>query len=268
MNTHIHSFTQSIHRDHGIADEMGDLIKIYKSAGRGAALTGRVAMGSGCIAVLALMVRQDSVGLMVCGLNAAIAVACLLYRRWELALRADLQRRGFCFYSGRNKKVFPYDEVAEVWDVPHYGHHPNGLPRTVPVAWRFDVVHQNGSRCRLAGLENVRELGDRIARIVAESRFEQAIEDLAAGETLTFGKLSVAGESVQYGKTAVSWKEIDFAEVNRRGEFVIHIFNESNPPIRLLVQHVANVRLLLKFINQAGRSEKVVTEQRGLRREG
>ena len=240
--------------DPTVRDALGDFVTSYKSEVHGASAVAWAAAAAGFLLILVVAVRQDTFGLMLCGFLAVIALGSgMVYWRSRIGLRADLHKNGLALHSGRKCRLLPFEGIKEMRDIPHFGETLAGEPKFEPDAWSYEIVHRDGSRCSLAGFEDVRELGDRVGRIVADIRFDRAIEKLAMGEHLDFGRVTAFGDVIVEGTAGVDWEDIESVEVNGRGEFVIHSYSTPSPPIRVPVQHVANVRLLLKLIDQSCR---------------
>jgi hypothetical protein len=172
----------------------------------------------------------------------------VIYKSW----RVYVFEQGFLFKKGNETpQPFRWDQIEAVW-YQVTRHYTNGI--YTGTSHRYQVKRKDGYQVVLTDrFANVGNLGDTISDQVTRTLLPQVIAAYSAGQTITFGPLSVNQQGlVNMLGHVLPWSEIKgidiqrgYIAVSRAGKWL----KWSNEPVRRIPNafvFIALVRSLLK----------------------
>jgi len=133
----------------------------------------------------------------------------VLYRSWRAYVCSD----GLLSVRGNKIEPFRWDQIEAMWRSVTK-HYTNGIyTGTTHV---YTVRSSDGRQVVFNDrFANVEQLGDTISREVTNRLLPQVIRAYHAGNTITFGPLSISQQGVSNGKELLQWSQIKEMGVNR-----------------------------------------------------
>ncbi|HZO74878.1 MAG TPA: DUF6585 family protein [Ktedonobacteraceae bacterium] len=133
----------------------------------------------------------------------------VIYRSWHVYVCSD----GFISTRGDKVEPFRWDQIEAMWRSVTK-HYTNGIyTGTTHV---YTVRSSDGRQVVFNDrFSNVEQLGDTISRQVTNRLLPQVIQAYQAGNTITFGPLSISKQGVSNGKELLPWSQIKEMGVNR-----------------------------------------------------
>ncbi len=133
----------------------------------------------------------------------------VIYRSW----RAYICSEGLLSVRGSKIEAFRWDQIEAMWQSVTR-HYTNGIyTGTTHV---YTVRSKDGRQVVFNDrFANVEQLGNTISRQVTNRLLPQVIHAYQAGNTITFGPLSISKQGVSNGKELLPWSQIKEMGVNR-----------------------------------------------------
>ncbi|MBV9615825.1 MAG: hypothetical protein JO031_10260 [Ktedonobacteraceae bacterium] len=142
-----------------------------------------------------------------------IGLYCLLYpvlyRSWHVYVYSE----GFAFTKGSKVDAFRWDQIDCMWQAITR-RYMNGI--YMGTLYKYTVRGMNGRQVVLNNrIADVGSLGAIISDMVTRVKLPQVLAAFRAGQTITFGRLSVSLQGVSNGKELVPWSQIKEIGVSR-----------------------------------------------------
>ena len=152
---------------------------------------------------------------------------------------------GFLYARGKHVDFCPWERVQAFWCYQYVV--PEAMHR-----FRYWVTRDDGVVFAFKGsrLENVRDLARRILANVQERLLAPALEAYAAGQSVTFGPITVRPKGVEYKGRFLHWDQIARMGVDPESDFVIERFNKTYAWCELSTARIPNVLVLLYLLNR------------------
>ncbi len=133
----------------------------------------------------------------------------LIYRSWHVYVCTD----GFVFTRGNKIEAFRWDQIEAMWQAVTR-RYINGI--YTGTVHRYTVRGRDARQVIFSDrFTNVEELGNTISRAITNYQLPQVIATYNAGNTLTFGPLSISTQGVSNGKELLPWSQVKEMGVNR-----------------------------------------------------
>jgi hypothetical protein len=192
--------------------------------------------GVGTLAVMSI------VGL----LALAGAVYCLLYgviyKNWHVYV----YEHGFIYTRGQAPKVFRWDQVEAIWFQITRRYY-NGI--YMGTTYKYRVRRNDGLEVILNDrFTNIAALGNLVNERITQTKLPQVIAALNAGQTVTFGPLSISQAGLQNARGALlPWQEIKGVDI-QSGYIAI---SKAGKWLKWSNQPIANIPNALLFVSLA-----------------
>lgn len=131
-----------------------------------------------------------------------LALTPFIYRSWRVYVCAD----GFAFIRGNKTDAFRWDQIESMWQmiVKRY---TNGI--YTGTYHKYTVRRKDGVQVVFNDrFANVEDLGNAISRAITNLLFPQVVAAYNAGQTITFGDLSISLQGVSNGRELLPWSQI------------------------------------------------------------
>ena len=131
---------------------------------------------------------------------------------------------GLLYLHGKKTDAIRWDQVEAVWQ--------RVVRRTVygvrgPAAHLYTLRRNDGAKFKFDDhLDNVQALGNTIVSETASLLWSRYIAAYQAGQTVTFGRLSLNQQGVSYGKVLLPWHQVKGIQTKQG---FIYIQKEGNP---------------------------------------
>lgn len=174
------------------------------------------------------------------------AVYCLLYGVIYKDWHVYIYERGFIYTRGKAPQVFRWDQVEAIW-FQITRHYRNGI--YTGTTYMYRVRRNDGQEVVLNNrFTKIAQLGELVNERICQTKLPQVIAALNAGQTVTFGPLSLSQAGLQNAKGALlPWQEITGVDV-QSGYIAI---SKAGKWLKWSNQPVANIPNALLFINLA-----------------
>lgn len=172
------------------------------------------------LAYLASTSSQDNDSTSPTLVLAAFALVCLglviyyliipvIYRAWHVYVCKE----GFVFTSGKKHEPYRWDAIASVMldirNAKMYG-------INVGTSHKYTVQRNDGEKLVLNDkFIDVDALGNTVTQEATQHMLPKVMADFNAGQTITFGPLSVNQQGVSNGKNMLPWPEVHGVFVNK-----------------------------------------------------
>lgn len=165
-------------------------------AGGGLA-AGQSSDGSGSMVILVL------IGLFFIAGGIYILLSGVIYKGWGVYVYEN----GFVFKKGNQAaQPFRWDQIEAAWHSVTR-HYRNGI--YTGTTHRYRVRRSDGYEVVLNDrFHKVEELGDLVHNTVTRTKIPQVFAAYNAGQTITFGPLSVSAQGIGNGKSVLPWAEV------------------------------------------------------------
>jgi hypothetical protein len=142
-----------------------------------------------------------------------VALYCLLYpfiyRSWHVYVYSE----GFAFSKGSKIDAFRWDQIDCMWQ-RITRRYMNGI--YMGTQYKYTIRGLNNRQVILNDrITNIGSLGNIISDMVTRVKLPLVIAAFKAGNTITFGSLSVSLQGVSNSKELISWSQIKEIGVNR-----------------------------------------------------
>ncbi len=204
--------------------QFGPLIAEFKGATLSNTIYGVILLLLGGASLAGFVTdTQNNLPLAFIGLIFLIGAAILLVVS-ALNSRNTVQayRDGLVFWHGSQSDAIPWNAVTSFYQriiqTRYYG---------IPVArsYRYTLLRADGKRFVFRQYKNARQLGDIIRQETTARQLPQAQAAFQAGQTLTFGKLSLSQAGLSNGRETLPWSAVSGVRVvngailiNRQGK--------------------------------------------------
>ncbi|MBO0780124.1 MAG: hypothetical protein J2P37_14970 [Ktedonobacteraceae bacterium] len=156
---------------------------------------GSTGEGPGFILVLAM-------GILLLILSILTWLLPLFYRSWHIYVCSN----GFLFMHGQQIEVSRWDQIEAIWQRMKIDHR-NGT-NTI-TSYKYTIRRQDGAQIVLTSrFRNIARFGQRLRQEVTNCLLPRAIDEYNAGQTLTFGPLSINSAGISNGKNLLPWQQI------------------------------------------------------------
>ena len=133
----------------------------------------------------------------------------LIYRSWHVYVYSE----GFAFTRGGNIDAFRWDQIDCMWQ-RITRRYMNGI--YMGTQYKYTIRGLNNKQIVLNDrITNVGSLGAIISDMVTRVKLPQVIAAFRAGQTITFGQLSINLQGVSNSNELISWDQIKEIGVNR-----------------------------------------------------
>ncbi len=168
--------------------------------------------GAGLIAYSALdrgATTWGALGLILLCAGLWLAVNALLY----YGLRVYVFTEGLVWIRGNKSAVIRWDHIKTIWQKVNKRYLGSFY---VGTAHAYTVQRDDGKKFRFNdGLSNVEALGNVLTREITGRLLPQVIDTYNAGETVSFGKLSVTIHGISNGEDIILWNQVKNIQVNK-----------------------------------------------------
>lgn len=149
------------------------------------------------------------VGLGFVAIGLFMILSPVIRRSWRVYVCSD----GFAFVRGGRVDAFRWDQIEAMWQAItrrySYGVY-------VGATHKYTVRRKDGVQVvfndRFAQVE---DLGNALSRAITNVVFPQVLAAYNAGQTITFGSLSISLQGVSNGRETLPWSQIKEIGVNR-----------------------------------------------------
>lgn len=178
---------------------------------------GILAFVVGAIFLLAAFAGDDSSTLIIflvlalafVAMGLAVILTPIFRHSWRVYVCSD----GFAFVRGGRVDAFRWDQIEAMWQAItrrySYGVY-------VGATHKYTVRRKDGVQVvfndRFAQVE---DLGNALSRAITDVVFPQVLAAYNAGQTITFGSLSIGLQGVSNGRETLPWNQIKEIGVNR-----------------------------------------------------
>lgn len=143
-------------------------------------------------------------------------------------------------HRGKNTAV-RWEDVNELW-LAVVEHKAYGVV-TTGVTHRYVIVTKDGRRYKYDdGLQNVAQLGDTLVQKIPPLIVTRSLKAFDAGETVSFGKLSLSRSSLAYKKQVIPWSDVANIELDHG---VIRVRRFSTYVVSIPVSEIPNAIVVL-----------------------
>jgi hypothetical protein len=165
-------------------------------AGGGLAV-GQSSDGAGSLIILLLL------GLLLIAGSLYLLLYGVIYKGWGVYVYEN----GFVFKKGNQAaQPFRWDQIEAAW-YSVTRHYRNGI--YTGTTHKYRVRRSDGYEVNLNDRFNkVGELGDLVHNSVTATKIPQVFAAYNAGQTITFGPLSVSTQGISNGKNLLPWAEV------------------------------------------------------------
>ena len=157
------------------------------------------------------MVTFLIVGLVFIGAGIYLALTPVIYGSWRVYICSD----GFAFRRGKRIDAFRWDQVESIRQAVtrryYYGIYTG-------TTHRYTIRRKDGVQIALRDqFADVEQIGNTLSNAITQALFPQVLAAYNAGQTITFGSLSVSlqGVSNNNGQTWLPWNQIKEIKINR-----------------------------------------------------
>jgi hypothetical protein len=149
-----------------------------------------------------------------------MAILFFVYHRYHTRLRAVVYTEGFVFSDWRKSLACRWDEATEVYEsITHVYHQTSG--RLGPRRWEYTVYRSDGQRIKIAGLEEIIQLGQTLKTEISKRVLHKAVEIYQAGGTVWFGtKLNLSQQGISDGEKTLPWHEVEEVKLGEENNAV------------------------------------------------
>lgn len=147
----------------------------------------------------------------VLGLLGALYCFCypLLYRSWSVYVFSE----GFAFTRGSKLDALRWEQINSML-ISVVRRYMNGV--YTGTQHKYTIRTMDGKQIVLNDrITNVGQLGDSISSMVTRVKLPEVIAAYKAGETITFGPLSVNQQGVSNGKELIGWAQVKDIRLNK-----------------------------------------------------
>jgi hypothetical protein len=177
-----------------------------------------------------------------------LGVTVWAINEWRLKhnLRVLLFPEGFVHFRGGRVNVFLWDEITEVYQSMQRTHRMGrGVQRS------YTVKSAQGQKSVLTGeLAGIAALGDHIQEEVTRRLLPRSLAEYQAGQTLSFGKLSLDKGGLTLGSQALPWDQVEETRIDR-GVLTIRAKGRRLPWAGLTASGTPNLPTLLTVLDKA-----------------
>lgn len=138
-----------------------------------------------------------------------IVLQPVIYRSWRAYVCSD----GLLSVRGSKIEAFRWDQIEAMWQAVTRRYYNGIYTGTTHI---YTVRSSDGRQVVFNDrFANVEQLGDTISREITNRLLPQVIRAYQAGNTITFGPLSISQQGVSNSKELLPWSQIKEVGVNR-----------------------------------------------------
>jgi hypothetical protein len=195
---------------------------------------------------------------------ATVVLAAILAAVWYLNIprRVDLFQNGLQVQWGRRSRRVYWNQVSEVYQAYL---EPLGFLRPERAAtWQYRLISRDGTTLRLAWLEDIRDLGQRIEQQVVDRHLPMALDAYRTGYTLRFGRqLAVNSEGIHIRYRFIPWHDVAAISMVYHDHLTVTRVGDPRPSVRLSCVHIANLRILDSVLQavRAGDAREIIDQE-------
>ena len=168
--------------------------------------------GAGLIAYSALdrgATSWGALGFILLCAGLWLAVNALLY----YGLRVYVFTEGLVWIRGNKSAVIRWDHIKTIWQKVNKRYLSSFY---IGTAHAYTVQRDDGKKFKFNdGLSNVEALGTILTREITSRLLPKVIDAYNAGETVSFGKLSVTIHGISNGEDIILWNQVKNIQVNK-----------------------------------------------------
>lgn len=173
-------------------------------------------------------------GLMVGLLGVWLAIRAI--RKRNLGKRVGVYAEGMAYTQQGKTHIIGWDDISSVWQdtTARYFRQPwQTQHRYAGTTHRYTLQLGDGSRFTFDdALANVGELGRVVQQETLHRLLPRLLEGYEAGETLSFGKLSLSKDGISKGYMTMPWEQVKNVEIY---EGFLNIYSQKEPSIGKLI---------------------------------
>jgi len=149
------------------------------------------------------------VALLFFGIAVYGALTPTIYRSWRVYVCTN----GFISKRGSKVEVFPWEQIESMWQAVTK-HYTNGI--YTGTSHKYTVRRKDGVKVIFNDkFARVEEMGNTLSRAITNYLLPQVISAYNAGNTITFGPLSISMQGVSNGRELLPWGQVKEMGVNR-----------------------------------------------------
>jgi len=168
--------------------------------------------GAGLIAYSALdrgAATLGALGFILLCAGLWLAVNALLY----YGLRVYVFTEGLVWIRGNKSDVIRWDHMKMIWQKVNKRYLGSFY---IGTSHAYTVQRDDGKKFKFNdGLSNVEALGNTLIREITSRLLPKVIDTYNAGETVSFGKLSVTIHGISNGEDIILWNQVKNIQVNK-----------------------------------------------------
>lgn len=140
------------------------------------------------------------------------ALYCLLYPLLYRSWRVYVYSEGFAYTRGGKLDAFRWENIeSALYSVTR--RYMNGI--YMGTQHKYTVLGTDGRKVVLNDrITSIERLGEIISEMVTRVKLPEALASIQAGNTLSFGPLSVSLQGVSNGKETLSWEQVTAFQVS------------------------------------------------------
>jgi hypothetical protein len=190
---------------------------------------------------------------------AAFALGCLGLAVYYLTIpvikpwHVYVCKEGFAFTNGKKSEPYRWDSIASVMlDITSYSQYGMNTGTT----YKYTVRRNDGEKLVLDDkFIDVDALGNTITQEAAVHMLPRVMADFNAGQTITFGSLSVNQQGVSNGRNILPWSEVSGVFINK-GFVIVLQKGKKSSWANIRVAKVPNVFVLDALVRSLAPAEK------------
>ncbi|HEU5227713.1 MAG TPA: DUF6585 family protein [Ktedonobacteraceae bacterium] len=173
----------------------------------------------------------------------------VIYHSWHVYVCTD----GFAFTRGNAIEAFRWDQIEAMWQSVTK-HYTNGV--YTGTTHIYTVRSRDGRKVVLNDkFANVEQLGNTISQQITNYLLPQVVSAYNAGNTITFGPLSISKQGVSNSKELLPWSQIKEMGVNR-GVVTVKKEGKWLSWSSVMVAKVPNIFVFMALVNYVLKSQR------------
>jgi hypothetical protein len=159
-------------------------------------------------------------------------------------LRVYTFTEGLIRAKGKALDVIRYDQVAQVFFISRKGSYGT-------VSYTLTLVRSDGARFKISNtIQYINTLGSTVQSEVVRRHMPQALQAFKAGNTLSFGPLTVNTQGIGNGRGILPWNMVQ-PIILQRGFLIVKQIGQNSNFARVKVTEVPNLPVFLGIVKYA-----------------
>ncbi|MGH2478876.1 MAG: DUF6585 family protein [Ktedonobacteraceae bacterium] len=190
-----------------------------------------------------------ALGLGFVGVALYMILTPVLFSSWRVYICTE----GFLYKHGNTIEAFRWEQVEAMWQSVTR-HRTNGI--YTGTTHKYTVRGKDGRQVIFNDkFGHVEDLGNTLSRQITNYLMPQVVSAYNAGNTITFGPLSISQQGVSNGREALSWSQITAISVNR-GIVTVKKEGKWLNWSTIMVARVPNIFVFMALVNYVLKSRQ------------